>query len=249
MNRQNCVKMLEISTNIMGSPSTIHPTLILDSRATILVDAGYPGQLPQIRQALEGAGVSLDQINLIIVTHHDIDHIGNLAGIKKELSDRVKILAHEEEKAYIEGEKRPLKLAQLEANLEELPEERKAFYHRIKAGFENSQVEVDQTLVDGEKLPYCGGIRIIFTPGHTLGHICLYLQESKTLIAGDALRVEDGKLIKTPPFVNYDLALYQKSLQKLAQYDIERVICYHGGLYASEAGNATQRIAALANET
>ena len=34
------------------------------------------------------------------------------------------------------------------------------------------------------------------------------------------------------------------SLKKLAQYDVQRVICYHGGLFSD---NANQRIAELAN--
>ena len=36
----------------------------------------------------------------------------------------------------------------------------------------------------------------------------------------------------------------KKSIQKLMQYDIETVICYHGGMYS---GNANKRIAELAN--
>ncbi|KJR44677.1 hypothetical protein UF75_4944 [Desulfosporosinus sp. I2] len=39
---------------------------------------------------------------------------------------------------------------------------------------------------------------MIFTPGHTLGYICLYLNQYKTLIAGDALNVVNGQLVVTP---------------------------------------------------
>jgi glyoxylase-like metal-dependent hydrolase (beta-lactamase superfamily II) len=39
-----------------------------------------------------------------------------------------------------------------------------------------------------------------------------------------------------------DLAL--KSLKKLTQYDIETVVCYHGGVYKK---NANKRLAELAN--
>ena len=40
----NGVEMLEITANIMGTPSTINPTLIWDNNTIILVDAGFPGQ-------------------------------------------------------------------------------------------------------------------------------------------------------------------------------------------------------------
>ena len=43
------------------------------------------------------------------------------------------------------------------------------------------------------------GVEIVSTPGHTEGHICLYLYEFKTLIAGDALFVQDGELVISLP--------------------------------------------------
>ncbi len=238
--------MLDIPANIAGRSDSIHPTLIWDQDTAILVDAGFPGQAPQIRQAIEQAGVPFDMLRRVIITHHDIDHIGGLSGILKEAPGPVEVLSHEDERAYVQGDKQPLKLAQLEANLAagvaSQPEARDMF-EKMKAGFAASKVRVDQTLVDGQVLPYCGGITVIFTPGHTLGHISLYLAPSKTLIAGDALRVTDGHLAANPDRINYDAALYRESLKKLAALDIETIICYHGGLYQ---GNVPQQIAALA---
>jgi hypothetical protein len=42
----------------------------------------------------------------------------------------------------------------------------------------------------------------------------------------------------------FDIGLSKKSLKKLAEYDIEKVICYHGGLYKDKVN---QRIEELAN--
>jgi len=209
------VEMLEISSNIMGNLSIINPTLIWDKDIVILVDAGFPGQLPQIREAIEKTGVVFDKLNMVILTHHDIDHIGSLSAILKEMPDNVSVLAHKEEKPYITGEKVPLKVAGLEANLSSLPEKMKVMYEKIKVAFQNCKVNVDKTLIGGDELPYCGGIKVIFTPGHTLGHICLYLKQSKILIAGDILCVEGGNLIKVDPSTNYDTELCIKSLKKL----------------------------------
>jgi len=240
----NGVEMLEISSNIMGNLMVINPTLIWDKDVVILVDAGFPGQLPQIREEVEKVGVVFEKLNMVILTHHDIDHIGSLAAILKGMPDKVCVLAHEEEKPYITGEKVPLKVAGLEANIASLSEEMKVMYEKIKVAFQNCKVNVDKTLIDGEELPCCGGIKVIFTPGHTLGHICLYLKQSKTLIAGDMLRIEGGNLIKVDPSINFDEDLSIKSLKKLTKYDIETVICYHGGLYNE---NVNQRILELSN--
>ncbi len=236
------LEMLELSVDLGGNTNTICPTLIWDEETMILVDAGLPGQLPSLRGAIEKAGVSFDGLGMVIITHQDIDHVGGLAAIQKELPEVI-TYAHEEEKPYIEGEKQPLKLAALEARVDTLPEHMKRIYQSMKAGFQNNKARVDVTLEGGEELPNCGGIKIIHTPGHTTGHICLYLKRSKTLIAGDLISVKEGVLMWADPFTNYDTDTAVKSLGKLAEYDIENVICYHGGFYT---GNANERIKELA---
>jgi glyoxylase-like metal-dependent hydrolase (beta-lactamase superfamily II) len=241
----NGVAMLEVNSNIMGMESVINPTLIWDKDTVILVDAGYPGQLSKIREEIEKIGIEFHKLNMVILTHQDIDHIGSLASILKFLPNDVKVLAHIEEKAYIVGEKEPVKLAELEARVENGAEELKTIYEKLKVGFENSRVNIDKTLTDGEELSCCGGITVIFTPGHTPGHICLYIKESKVLIAGDLLMVEEGKLVKTPTSINFDNNLMIKSLKKLLEYDIETVICYHGGIYRD---NVNECIAELTRE-
>jgi glyoxylase-like metal-dependent hydrolase (beta-lactamase superfamily II) len=240
MNVAPGVEMLELTTNMMGRTSTVHPTLLVDKDSTVLVDTGYPNQLQQIRQEIEKAGVPFERLDTIVITHHDIDHIGSLASLVNALPGRIKVLAHSTEIPYIQGEVRPLKLAAMEDNLASLPESSKAFYQLMKSGFQSAFARVDRGLSDGEKLPYCGGITVVFTPGHTLGHICLYLDQYKLLIGGDALRIEEGRLAPSPASINYDMDLYNSSLKKLAQYDIDKVISYHSGLFS---GNFSQGLA------
>jgi glyoxylase-like metal-dependent hydrolase (beta-lactamase superfamily II) len=96
-------------------------------------------------------------------------------------------------------------------------------------------VQVNRVIADGEELPYGGGVTVIRTPGHTLGHICLYHAKSKTLVSGDALNLVDGQLTGPNPLHTHDLPRAVESLKKLAEYDIERVICYHGGVLDGEA--------------
>jgi glyoxylase-like metal-dependent hydrolase (beta-lactamase superfamily II) len=238
----NGVEMLEIASEVNGSSRIIYPTLIWDDENVILVDAAYPGQMPLLREAVQKAGVSFERLNQAILTHHDLDHIGSLASIRAALPGQVTVISHAVEKAYINGEKTPLKVAQMEANSDSLPDESKAFYKMFRQAFENSRVAVDQTCEDGDELPFNGGITIVYTPGHTLGHICLYLRQSKVLVAGDLLVVQENKLSTASPAINYDMEMYKKSLLKIQDFDIEQVICYHGGLYQD---NPNQHIAAL----
>lgn len=245
MKIENGIYMLELSANIIGKSMDINPTVIWDKDALILIDTGFPGQLNQIREAVEKEGIPFSKLNTIILTHQDIDHIGSASDILKNISGKVKVLAHEEEKAYINGEKKPVKLAQLEERLDYLPDNIKIVCEKLKVGFEHSRVNVDKTLIDGEELPYLGGITTIYTPGHTPGHICLYINKWKILIAGDLLSVKEGLLVKADKDINFDNELNIKSIKKLMKYDIETVICYHGGIYK---GDVNKHIAELIND-
>jgi len=126
--------------------------------------------------------------------------------------------------------------------LEFLPEEQRKNMEKILEASQKLKANVDKTVEDGEVLPYCGGITVIYTPGHTPGHISLYLNQSKTLITGDALNLIEGQLVGPRPEYSSDIDTALKSLKKLTQYDIETVICYHGGVYQD---NINQRLLEL----
>jgi glyoxylase-like metal-dependent hydrolase (beta-lactamase superfamily II) len=219
----------------------VHPTLVWDDKTVVMVDTGFPGQLPQIRKAVDEAGVPFDRLNRVIITHQDIDHIGGLPDIVRE-SRNVEVLCHAEERPYIEGRRPLIKLARLSERVSSLAEDQRQQVEMILA--DPPKAGVNATVEGGEVLPYCGGITVIFTPGHTPGHICLYLNQTKALIAGDALVVIDGALRGPNPQMAYDTDAATKSLEKLTGCDVKTVICYHGGVY-TEAVN--ERLAELAN--
>ncbi len=224
------IEMLELPMNLMGSERTIYPTLMWDEDNVILVDAGIPGYLLQLKNSMIEAGVSFDRLNKIIVTHQDIDHIGGIKGILSEKPD-VEVLAHEEDKPYIQGEKKIVRLnPQFMERINALPDVERL---KILDMFENSSVKVNRTVSDGEVLPYCGGITVIHTPGHTPGHICLYHQMSKTLIVGDAMNIIDGQLMgpNKDMMGNEEAMDAINSLKKFTDYDVVNIITYHGGLF------------------
>ena len=246
MKIENGIYMLEILSDTNGTPTIIYPTLISNNDSLILIDTGFPGLFNQIYEAIEKEGLQFSKLNTIIFTHQDIDHIGNVYDILNKVPGGIKTFSHEEEKAYINGERTPVKLAKLQSNLESLPDNMKVAYKMLKAGFEKNKVNIDETLVDGQELPYCGGITVIHTPGHTPGHICLYFKQWKILIAGDIFCINDGILCRENQNLNFDNELNVKSIQKLMKYDVEKVICYHGGIYNE---NVNERIAELVSES
>jgi glyoxylase-like metal-dependent hydrolase (beta-lactamase superfamily II) len=238
------IKALTLEVDMFGAQSKIHPTLIWDDTGATLVDVGFPGQFEQLLQAVTQAGVSFSQVRRVIITHQDWDHIGTLPEIIKATNGTVELYAHVNEKPYLEGTLPYLKISpeKIAARLQSIPAEMR---EKAAAIFANiPTIPINQTLVDGDKLPFHGGIEIIHTPGHTPGHVCLYLKSHRLLIAGDQLRLENGHLVGPAEIHTPDMMTAMNSLEKLTSYDIDRVICYHGGI--SEI-NASIRIAELAS--
>ncbi len=242
------VEVLELPVQSFFGQTVIHLTLIWDDDTVVLVDAGLPDQLQQICEAMSSAGVPFDRLDKVIITHQDIDHIGSLPDMVREFlhSHTVEVLSHEEEEPYIEGRK-PLIIVnreRLSKMLASLPEEQ---HKRMEALFADPpKASVTTIVADEQVLPYCGGITVIFTPGHTPGHICLYLNQSKILISGDAFVAVDGEFCGPDPQTTYDMDTALKSLKKLTLYDIETVICYHGGVYRD---HINERLAKLSSAT
>lgn len=198
------IKMLQLEFQEF----VIHPILLWDDEMAVLIDTGFPGQIEDIQVEMEKVGVSFDKLKVVILTHQDIDHIGSLPELLQRCRSNIKVYAHELDKPYIEGDLPLLK----DGNIENRP-----------------KGKVSDTVIDGQELPYCGGILILHTPGHTPGHISLYLKQSKILIAGDSMYSVNGMLggIHAPTTINIKEA--QQSLKKYLNLHIESVVCYHGG--------------------
>ncbi|MGE7767065.1 MBL fold metallo-hydrolase [Peribacillus sp. NPDC096540] len=226
----NGVEMLELEAEAFGGKAVIHPTLLWDDKEAILIDTGMPGQYEQIISAMDRIGLSLDKLKAVILTHQDIDHIGNVPEIIKATKGSIEIFAHELDKPYIEGEislikTNPKSMAKI---LDSLPEDQSRIMREI---CENPpKAKIDTTLSDGQELPYFGGIKVLFTPGHTPGHISLYLKKSRVLVAADAMICIDGNLRGPVEQTTLDMDTAISSLDKFLIYDIESVICYHGGV-------------------
>jgi glyoxylase-like metal-dependent hydrolase (beta-lactamase superfamily II) len=224
------VEMLELEMNMMGHQSTINPTLLYDEDHAILVDVGMPGQLEAIQTAVQKTGVQFENIDAVILTHQDVDHVGSIQDVLKALGKPVDVYAHASDKPYIEGEKEPIKMnrERVTQMLQNLPEDVRK---QAEAIFLNPPTaKVTKTVSDGDILPFFGGIKVIFTPGHTPGHISLYHQSTKTLITGDATVSQDGKILGPNQQATPDMNEALKSQKKFTAFDISKVICYHGGL-------------------
>jgi glyoxylase-like metal-dependent hydrolase (beta-lactamase superfamily II) len=236
------IVVLDVNFNFGYGEDIIYPVLLQDENELILVDCGYSNFLSILEESASKKGIDFSKLTKVIITHHDHDHMGSLAAIKRKYS-HIQIVASEKDAPYVAGEAKSLRLEQAEQTQLNLPPEQqevgKAFQHILKS-VEN--IEVDITVRDGDTFPWCGGIEIIETPGHMPGHISIYLKEFKVLISGDALAIENGNLEIAAPQFTLDMEEAKKSVLKLLDYNTQKIICYHGGEYQGDIPSALHRI-------
>jgi glyoxylase-like metal-dependent hydrolase (beta-lactamase superfamily II) len=95
-------------------------------------------------------------------------------------------------------------------------------------------------LADGDEV---FGMRIIDTPGHTLGHISVFEPATGVLVAGDALRTSGG-LQSSDPQYTADETKASASVRKLATMDIKAILPGHGEPLTAGAATALKELAA-----
>ena len=209
--------------------TVIHPLPLSKSNAfllmgekPILIDSGSPGDLPSLKRKLHKAGVSLAEIELLVLTHAHFDHTGNAAAIR-ELSG-CKVVAQEAEKGYIEnGRTAVIAPYNLMA--------------RLMNPFMNipfAATKVDIILKDSLDLtPYGADAQVFLTPGHTPGSLSILTREGEAvvgdLIGGGYLL---GLFFPQKPRYHYwieNMDQVQDSLKKLFAGEITTIYVGHGG--------------------
>ncbi|KEI81476.1 MBL fold metallo-hydrolase [Clostridium botulinum] len=238
----NKLTVLEVRFDFNGDRNVIFPVILSDEKENILIDCGYPNFLPLIKTTAEANGIDISKLTKIIITHHDFDHMGALAEFKR-LYPHIKILASIDDEKYISGKEKSLRLQQAESIYDKLPEKEKKSAKEFQDFIRTIEnVPVDVCLRDKDSFSFCGGVEIIATPGHMPGHISIYIRDSKTLIAGDALVVEDDKLTIANPQYTLDIISAKNSIKKLLNYEIDKIVCYHGGIYTKDIKKSLENI-------
>lgn len=188
------------------------PIVIVNGNELTLFDAGTPESLPKFKECIEGLGFKLQNVKNIIISHANVDHVGEL----KHLVDMsgAKVYAHVEEAPYVE---------------------KKIPGSRDNRPFE--AVKVDVLLKEGDILDILDGIKVIYTPGHTPGHISLYSIKKKILLAADLVRYSQETFHLCPPQYSVDYTAIVNSMIKVAQYDFDILVPYHGEPLIGGAGD------------
>lgn len=221
------IRMLEIRSD----RGITRPVLIRDAGAALLADTGYPLTAEAVLSAMRDAGCGPEALTVIALTHQDIDHVGCAKDILARCPGAM-ALCHEAEAPYIRGDRTPVKY-------ESLPEG-----HEFRLAYARRVLPSVRTVKDGERIQFPSEVVAVHTPGHTPGHMCLYVSSMRALIAGDALNIDGGALTGPNPVYTKDMQEAYRSLEKLLPLAIDRVYTYHGGVFEGDVAGALGRLIA-----
>lgn len=191
------VHNIESVSQISVGYSYIVSLYVLNIRNTvILIDAGYSMQYWKnaFCKALNELKINLKDIDYCIITHEHPDHTGLMVDLKRA-NPKVKICIHK-----IAHELAKLRLNLIKKNnFEERVENRKELL--ISYGLRKEEVDLiiqrfgtgtwgsdyikpDLLLNDNDKIVE-GELQIIHSPGHSVGHICIYYARKGIIFSGD----------------------------------------------------------------
>jgi len=161
----------------------------------VLIDAGFnsPAWKKIFLQEINSIGLNIEDIDVCIITHNHLDHIGLIQEFKQK-NPNLKIVMHNITNKILEWETD-------KSNTEEIEEEaiRVSIEMKNYGLSEEERLRIvqfftywpklrkyqapDQIVYDNDKL--LNDLEIIWTPGHSFGHICVFDSKRKYLFSGD----------------------------------------------------------------
>jgi glyoxylase-like metal-dependent hydrolase (beta-lactamase superfamily II) len=197
----------------------------------VLIDAGLPGSAARLIRAAEEWTGSNAAPEAIILTHGHFDHVGALDALLERWD--VPVYAHRLELPYLTGRSAypppdPTVGGGAMAALAR-------FYPRGPIDLR----ERVQALPEDATVPGMPDWRWIHTPGHTPGHVSIFRETDRTLIAGDAFvttKQESATAVLTqrpelhgpPAYYTPDWESARRSVEHLAALEPFQVATGHG---------------------
>jgi glyoxylase-like metal-dependent hydrolase (beta-lactamase superfamily II) len=190
-----------------------HYYIVVDKELT-LIDTGMPHETKKIlRYITDELHRAPSDLRTIILTHCDIDHIGNALELRNLTG--AKIAGHPQDAEIIAGKKtRTTPKGGMSS-----------VFKLIGSLMRVKPFQVDILIDEGDSL---SGLTVLHMPGHTMGSIALYDPKRKVLFIGDTLGCRDGVVQGPSENVTIDMKQAYKSIEKLKNLDFSIMLSGHG---------------------
>lgn len=172
---------------------------LVDDGDLTLFDAGTPGAAEKVVAGIGEAGYDVVDVDRVVITHYDLDHVGGLSGLTPDLS--APVIVREPDASYVTGSKSP-SWGSL-----------KGFSQRLLGLLYTPPDLRVERIGEGDEV---GSFSAYHTPGHTEGHMAYVSRELDVAILGDLVRESGGRLEPSPWYISRDTDAVRESIQKLA---------------------------------
>jgi glyoxylase-like metal-dependent hydrolase (beta-lactamase superfamily II) len=219
----------------------INAYIIRGEKGYLLVDAGWntDAAYSTLEKGMAELNATVKDISQIVVTHVHPDHYG-MAGHVKKVSGATLAMHHLEkeiiEPRYVHMESL-LNAIDILLAANGVPEKMINNLTNATVGLEQYVVPTmpDILLHDGDTISTgLLNFKVLWSPGHSSGHICLYEAERKTLLSGDhILPTITPNISIHPEAIENPLGRYFDSLHELKKLDVERVLPGHETIFTN----------------
>jgi glyoxylase-like metal-dependent hydrolase (beta-lactamase superfamily II) len=201
--------------------------VVRNSQKNLIIDTGLNRKecLEAMQNGLQKLGVELWRSD-IFITHLHADHFGLVTKLASDSSD---ILFSRPEKELMESwEGFGAMMAYARKNGFPEDELKAALDKHPGAKYGSDWIPELKALDDGDKISVGDyHFKCVATPGHTMGHICLYEATKKILIAGDHILIDITPNIQCWSDSQNPLKHYLSSLDKIYKMEIDKVLPGH----------------------
>ena len=197
----------------------------------VLVDTGMPESANEIISVVEERFGANSRPKAIILTHGHFDHVGAVVDLVKHWE--VPVYAHELEMPFLTGQK---------SYPEPDPTVEGGAVAKMSPMFPNEPIDLGnniKTLPSDGTVPHMPGFRWIHTPGHAPGHVSLFREGDRALIAGDAfvtvkqeylykVLTQEQEISGPPRYLTTDWKAAKESVIKLEALNPAVAVTGHG---------------------
>ncbi len=177
--------------------------ILLSDAGVSIIDTGLARTTKLILASLNQLGFKAIDIQMILITHADGDHIGGLANLQR-MGQAQTLASQVEADAVREGKSsRPLKPKGAVRIL----------YNLVAPLFRSEPGRIDNTLSNGQFFPVLGGLKVLNTPGHTPGHVSFFVPGRGILFAGDSINLEKGQPVPSKGANTWDQVKADESFE------------------------------------